>query len=86
MPLTIIMTYFDCHTHFKILLESPHPKTNIFSFNLDELENLLKKWGDGNKYLRVPLWHRHNLKGFVFRYIVVVVLAYIGTRYGRHSI
>ena len=33
-----IMKQFSCHTHFKILLEVPHPNSNIFSSSLDDLE------------------------------------------------
>ena len=39
MPCHKIMTQFGCRTHFEILLEAPHPDADIFSSNLDELEN-----------------------------------------------
>ena len=52
------MTQFGCHTHFKILIEVPHPNTNIFSSNLEELEiDLCEKWGGGRA---IRPWRCHS--------------------------
>ena len=44
MPRPKPVTRFGCHTHFKILLEFPHPNPKTFSSNLNELVHW--SWGE----------------------------------------
>ena len=52
MPLPNITVQFGCHAHLKVLLEVPHPNPNIFSLNLNELDN--GSWrGEGQGYQNI---------------------------------
>ena len=55
----IFFTHLSYHTQFRLLLEVPHASPNIFSSNLDGLENYFReKWGKGltlNPSVATPL-------------------------------